>query len=187
MVGPAPAVFAGGRQGLWELLSQRVLCGQGLPTAPRLAMVEGRPGAEEPSRGVIWQLRGVRSYPRYTTHEEQQLLQKTQECLGRPLATLAALIPISKSDAWWKLAADRRRAIMEAQSRHISVGAKYLPGVARQLYHCRELGGPFDFITWFEFSPEHEAGFNELLDFLRRSEEWNYVEREVEIRLKRAA
>src|SRR2546428_7160638 len=29
----------------------------------------------------------------------------------------------------------------------------YLPAIARRLYHCRDLGEPFDFLTWFEYAP----------------------------------
>ena len=39
----------------------------------------------------------------------------------------------------------------------------------------------FDFLTWFEFAPEHETAFIELLGRLREREEWHYVEREVEV------
>lgn len=80
---------------------------------------------------------------------------------------------------------DERRYIMEAQSRHISTGLKYLPAIARRLYHCRDISNsePFDFLTWFEFEPTNELAFDELLTFLRASEEWKYVVREVDVRL----
>jgi hypothetical protein len=58
--------------------------------------------------------------------------------------------------------------------------------VARKLHHSRDLGEPFDFLTWFEFSPRDEAAFDALLARLRSTEEWRYVEREVEVRLERA-
>jgi hypothetical protein len=57
--------------------------------------------------------------------------------------------------------------------------------VARQLYHCRDLGEGFDFLTWFEYAPEHAGQFDELAAMLRATEEWNYVEREVDIRVVR--
>jgi hemolysin-activating ACP:hemolysin acyltransferase len=60
---------------------------------------------------------------------------------------------------------------------------RYLPAIARRLYHCRELGEPFDFLTWFELSEADEAAFDELVARLRETEEWRYVEREIEIRL----
>ena len=75
-----------------------------------------------------------------------------QEMLLRPQATRAALIPIRKTAAWWDLAQDERRAIFEEQSRHIGIGMEYLPAVARRLHHSRELGEPFDFLTWFEYA-----------------------------------
>ena len=48
-----------------------------------------------------------------------------------------------------------------------------------------DLGESFDFVTWFEFAPSDTAAFNELLAALRASQEWRYVDREVDIRLCR--
>ncbi|KAH1676802.1 hypothetical protein KXX12_008463, partial [Aspergillus fumigatus] len=109
---------------------------------------------------------------------EKAQLAARQAPLGRKEATSAALIPIRKSAAWWALNQDERREIMEAKSHHISASLKYLPQVARQLYHCRDLGEPFDFLTWFEYAPEHAPQFEELVATLRDTEEWTFVERE---------
>ena len=84
------------------------------------------------------------------------------------------------------MAQDERRAVLEEQSRHIAVGLEYLPAVARRLHHSRELGEPFDFLTWFEYAPEHAQAFDELVGRLRKTEEWRYVDREIDIRLTRA-
>ncbi len=85
----------------------------------------------------------------------------------------------------WGLSQDERRKIFEEQSRHIHIGLQYLPAVARRLHHCRDLGEnePFDFLTWFEYSPSDETAFNRLLAELRASVEWQYVDREIDIRL----
>ncbi len=72
-------------------------------------------------------------------------------------------------------------------SRHTAIGLSYLPQIARRLHHCRDLGEPFDFITWFDFAPRDEPHFDALLAELRSSEEWTYVEREIDIRLERVA
>ena len=82
---------------------------------------------------------------------------------------------------------DERRAVFEAQSHHIAIGPRYLPAVARRLHHCLDLGPaePFDFLTWFDYTPEHESAFDELLEALRNSPEWAHVDREVDIRLVR--
>jgi len=45
------------------------------------------------------------------------------------------------------------------------------------------LGEPFDFLTWFEYAPADAEVFEELVGTLRETEEWTYVEREVDIRL----
>ena len=75
--------------------------------------------------------------------------------------------------------------IFEESSKHVATGLHYLPAVARRLHHCRDLGEdePFDFLTWFEYAPWDARAFDELLSQLRASDEWRYVEREVDIRV----
>ncbi len=86
----------------------------------------------------------------------------------------------------WRVTSERR-AIFEEQSHHTRIGLQYLPAVARRLHHCRDLSGsePFDFLTWFEFAPELEESFNQMVAELRATPEWTYVEREVDVRLVR--
>ena len=154
-----------------------------MPAASRVSIVAG-PVAQLP-QGASWLLRGVTSNERYVVREEKTALVSKQEGLGREASTRAALIPIRKNAAWWALAQDERRQIFEAQSHHIGIGLNYLPAVARRLYHCRDLGPeePFDFLTWFEYAPPDSAAFEELVQALRASPEWQYVDREVDIRL----
>lgn len=177
MPAPFTVTFSAGDAGPWRIERLTTVSGAGLPDATHLAMTD--------DPGAAWRLRGVVSHPRYSTAAELKELAGVQAGLGRGEATCAALIPIRKSEAWWSMAQDERRAIFEDRSRHIALSMKYLPAVARRLHHARDLGEPFDFLTWFEFAPEHEPAFDELLVELRASEEWKYVEREVEIRLTR--
>ena len=107
-----------------------------------------------------------------------------QEELGRQESCCAALIPIHKSEEWWALAQDERRKIFE-NAQHINTGLKYLPAIARRLYHCRDLNEPFDFLTWFEYAPKDSDAFEDLVATLRKTLEWEYVDREVDIRLTR--
>ena len=136
-------------------------------------------------RSALWFLRGVTSNERYISRVEHDALVSRQEPLGRPQSTRAALIPIKKSEDWWELTQDERRRVFEETSHHVAVGLEYLPAVARRLLHGRELGEQFDFMTWFEFAPASAAGFEQLVQRLRATEEWNYVEREIDIRLAR--
>ena len=156
--------------------------GEGLPNAARLAVADQGTGGAD---GALWSLRGVTSHARYTSRAELDALSTVQPPLGRPRARCAALIPIRKTAAWWALAQDERRAIFEERSRHIAIGLEYLPAVARRLYHGRDLGESFDFLTLFEFAPEDRPAFEHLLARLRASEEWSFTEREVDIRLIR--
>jgi chlorite dismutase len=173
--------FVAAGAGEWQVEGIRAICGPTLPDAAAVNRLEG-PEFATP-RDATWMLRGVRSNERYVARAEKQRLASVQEGLGRPASRRAALIPIRKSDAWWDLAQDERRAILEERSAHIAIGSHYLPAIARRLYHGRDLGEPFDFLTWFEFAPDEARAFDELLGRLRESEEWRYVVREVEVRL----
>jgi chlorite dismutase len=172
--------FTASQAGAWAITRIEAVAGESLAPASRLAFQAG-----EPAEGATWTLSGFTSNARYTTRAERDGLTAAQAPLARAEARCAALIPIRKSPAWWTLAQDERRAIMEETSHHIAIGREYLPAIARQLHHCRDLGEPFDFLTWFEFTPEHEAAFDELVARLRTTEEWRYVEREVDVRLAR--
>ena len=108
---------------------------------------------------------------RYATQGEVISLKSKQEGLGRAQASRAVLIPIRKSAVWWALAQDERRSIFEENSHHTSIGLGYLPTVARQLYHARDLGEPFDFVTWFEYEPARADAFEDLVRRLRATEE----------------
>jgi len=177
--------FVGGNSGIWKVVSNETLIGEPLGEVSRLDIVSGSKVHPDPHAG--WVLRGITSNERYVVREEKSKLLAKQQGLGRPEATCAALIPIRKNSAWWALTQDERRHILEENSKHIKIGLRYLPAVARRLHHCRDLSEdePFDFLTWFEFAPAHQADFNELVSELRATEEWNYVEREIDIRLVR--
>ncbi len=184
-VGTSPLLvtFVGGAVGRWRVDRMAAVRGLPLERVGRLALVEDR-AAPLPG-GASWVLRGVTSNPRYLTWREHEALAAAEEPLGRPASTRAALIPIKKSAEWWGLAQDERRAIFEERSHHIGIGLKYLPVVARRLHHSRDLGERFDFLTWFEYPPAATETFEELVGRLRETEEWSYVEREVDLRLVR--
>lgn len=173
--------FAGADAGQWQITSIREFRGESLPSARFLAI-----DSDTSADTTAWTLRGAGSNLRYTTAAERGLLQAKQEGLGRPASTRAALIPIRKSAEWWAMAQDERRAVYEKGS-HLPIGLDYLPGVARKLYHSRDHGEPFDFLTWFEFAPDLEAAFDDMLVRLRACAEWEHVDREVDIRLTRVA
>jgi len=177
--------FVGGDTGPWRVVKTDTIVGESLPEVKRLNVVANAGISIETPAG--WMLRGITSNERYVSRDEKNELAAVQQGLGRSEATCAALIPIRKNAAWWALTQDERRNVLEEQSHHIKIGLRYLPAVARRLHHSRDLSEnePFDFITWFEFAPDYEAEFNTLVAELRASEEWNFVEREVDIRLVR--
>jgi chlorite dismutase len=180
--------FRGGQSGGWRVTSIKGVKGVTLARVPALSAVHSDSIALPilPSH-TSWRLAGVTSHLRYVERAEKEQLAAVQAGLGRPEASCAALIPIRKSQKWWELTQEERRNILEDKSHHIAGSLKYLPAIARQLYHCRDLGEPFDFLTWFEYAPEHAADFEELVTTLRATEEWTFVEREVDVRVEREA
>ena len=179
-------VFRGGQSGAWRVKRLAAVKGESLAPTPALSVTHSDSIALPilPSQ-TGWRLLGVPSHVRYVERAEKEQLTAVQAGLGRAEAKLAALIPIRKSAAWWELTQEERRQIFEDRSHHIAGSLKYLPAIARQLYHCRDLGEPFDFLTWFEFEPVQAEAFEELVGMLRATEEWNYVDREVDIRVER--
>ena len=177
--------FVGGHQGTWRVTDFRCLLGDPLPSVKQLDVIPGAPANVD--AGNRWILSGITSNERYVIRDEKQQLLAKQRGLGRPEATCAALIPIRKNTAWWALTQDERRAIFEEQSHHTRIGLKYLPPIARRLRHCRDLdeNAPFDFLTWFEFAAEYKPDFDQLLEELRATVEWKYVDREIDMRLVR--
>jgi hypothetical protein len=182
MAGVRLVSFVGGDAGDWRVDTLATVRGDGLATVPFLSIVDGTATARP---DVGWILRGAVSHERYVTRAEHEQLTAVQAPLGRAEATRAALIPITKSPQWWSLAQDERRAIFEEQGHHIAASLPYLPAIARRLHHGRDLGEPFDFLTWFEYAPEHADDFERLVDLLRGGPEWRYVVREVDLRLSR--
>lgn len=182
MAPPVRVHFAGGAVGSLRVDKLSAVRGETLPPVTRIAVHEHSAPADS---SVSWILSGTTGHVRYVEKSEKLALAAVQPPLGRPEATRAALIPIRKSDAWWELAQDERRALLEQQSRHIQIGMRYLPAIARRLIHSRELGGAFDFLTYFEYAPGHATLFEELVAALRESAEWRYVEREVDVRMTR--
>lgn len=181
---PRLFTFIAGAAGAWRVTRVAPVVGESVAPAERLDLV---PGAPPLPSGAAWALRGVTSNERYATRPEKNLLVAASPPLGRPEATRAALIPIRKRAEWWAMTQDERRAIFEESSNHTQIGLEFLPAVARRLHHCRDLadGQPFDFLTWFEFAPEHADAFESLVARLRATPEWAHVEREVDIRLER--
>lgn len=136
--------FVGGDNGKWKVINMDTVRGQPIERVPYLDIL---PNFKNTLNKGVWILTGFTSNVRYAEKSEREKLAAVQSDLGRPLATCAALIPIRKTEKWWTMAQDERRKIFEAQSHHTETGLKYLPAVARKLYHCRDIGQPFDFFN----------------------------------------
>lgn len=182
--------FIGSESGAWNIDHMETIIGDPIPLAKKLDRLEGD-GVTSKLPNLLstlsFSLQGILSNERYVERSEKEKLVPVSPDLGRSDSTLAVLIPIRKNAAWWALTQDERRRIFEEKSHHIQIGMKALPAIARKLHHCRDLGDtePFDFLTWFEFAPQDKNAFDQMLAELRATEEWKYIDREVEIRLSR--
>ena len=175
--------FIGGKTGSMAVVSFTTLSGPPIACVSAVHMIAGI--TAHPPADAAWALHGVATNDRYTTRAEKSELTAKQTPIGRPEATRSALILLRKRAEWWALTQDERRAILEEDSHHIAIGMRYLPAVARRLLHCRDLGddAPFDFLGYLDYAPESGAAFDEMMDRLRATKEWSFMDREIDIRL----
>ena len=142
-----------------------------------------------PSGSSVIQFHGVTQHLHYTSDAQRQELERSISELEPSDHTTAVLIPIRKSEEWWKLAQDQRQAYFQktdTSEGHTAIGLKYVDRVFRKLYHSRYLNAvlDYDFLTYFEFKDVYEKDFRTLLAELRDTRgnpEWTYVNREFEI------
>lgn len=133
-------------------------------------------------------LQGVPQHLEYMSRTQRDKLSSRPEFMPSK-DTVAVIIPIRKSDAWWALAHDERSIHFqqrEGKKGHTAIGADYVDRIHRKLYHTRYAveTRDHDFITYFEFERRHTDDFKRLLTALRDTEqnpEWKYVDREYEI------
>ena len=164
---PPLVAFVAGFEGLWLIEGMTAARGEPLPPAARLSVVEGA-GAEV-AEGR-WVLRGV-------VAGQGEDARPDQLPLGRSDARCAALVAVRMAPAWWERAEEDRRAL--------SANIEHGPAISRRVHRARDREEPFDVLTWFEFAPDLQSALNDVVARLRDSEEWSYVERDVELRMIR--
>lgn len=175
--------YIGGSSGSWRITQMQTLSGPALRLASHVEIAHGP--VVRPPGGASWILSGIARNTRFVTREERSPEQCWSTSSQTREATCAALIPIQQSAAWWDLAHDEREEIIETQSRCLSDRLRFLTTFARRFLFGRDLGEPFDIVTWLEYSPCDEALVNDLAAALRQTQEWKYVEREIDIRMVR--
>ncbi|HEY9048149.1 MAG TPA: chlorite dismutase family protein [Ohtaekwangia sp.] len=176
--------FIGSARGSWKVQSMTTVTGRSLEYVSAIDVRAGELNLIEKS-SAAWVITAALSHARYTTRKEKVELADSSLQTGNPDFDFAAMIPIKKSAEWWEMTQDERRRIFEEDSRHIRNGLAYAGIIARRLYHSKDRGEDFDFVTWFEFTSSHANAFDTLCELLRSSEEWKYVLREIDIRLVR--
>ncbi len=173
--------FIAGDRGSWEVVSMRTTIGASLESAPFLD-VRNEYVMKLPV-DFRWLLRGVSSKSKGLRPSDGEVMIPRPQ-LGRKGACCAAFMPVKRSRDWWSLTDGERREIC-GRSRDADLRGNPTGMVASRFHHSRELGEPFDFLMWFEYSPGDAALIDEVIASIRESEEWRYVEREADVRLVR--
>ena len=153
-----------------------------------------RLGVKGPKNVPVNQFFGVAQHSHYTSNQHRELLDRTSlPELTASENTIAVLIPIRKSEEWWRLAQDQRQAYFEKTGSwegHTAIGLKFADRIFRRLYHSRYLGMQldYDFLTYFEFEEKYQRDFGALLSQLRDTRlnpEWKFVDKEFEVWMKK--
>lgn len=140
------------------------------------------------------EFRGVVRHLQYTAQTlRTELQERSAKEYPAAESTIAVLIPIRKSAAWWALAQDERQQHFHkpaARENHSTIGHSYADRIYRKLYHARYFDTlpEYDFLTYFEFPEDEAQTFKDLLKALRdleRNPEWKFVERETEIWMRK--
>ncbi len=140
-----------------------------------------------PIRSSLILFQGVTQHLQYTDDAQLKELNRRSISELEPSNHITAvLIPIGKSEDWWKLAQDQRQAHFQKtgiSEGHTAIGLKYVDRVFRKLYHsrCLNVALNYDFLTYFEFKDVYEKDFRTLLTELRDTREWTFVNFEFEI------
>ena len=172
MAPPLAVTFIAGPSGDWRIERLVAVAGDPLPAATHLSA-----GNEAPYTAKIsWQLRGTVSSIRYTTAHELTRLNIVSPLLRCSEAMCAALIPIRKSDAWWSMAQDERRAIFEKST---ATSPSRCPTCRRLRAACTMRATSASHSTSLPGSSTHRACacHRGISSELRVSEEWRHVER----------
>ncbi len=175
--------YVGGATGSWRVDQIETFSGPDLTPVSHLEILGGRLGRVP--QGTAWVLPAVVSSTRYITREDPRPAESSRSPVPESREPSAALVLIRKSDEWWNLAGATRQDIIEARSRQVDARLRMLPAIARRFTLHRDGSDAFDFLTWFEFDAQDSALINDLARAIRATDEWNYVEREIEIRLSK--
>ena len=176
--------YVGGTTGAWEVTAMTARNGRPLAHVSHLDVING-PLKSLPA-GTAWIFSGLVRNTRYVTREEYQERGTRPLRFARTEPTCAALIAVRKSAVWWSLDHRERREIQETHSWEGMLALRYLSAIVRRWQHRRDVSDQFDDVTWFEYAPRDSAAFDDLLALWHASEEWEYVERDCDIRLVHA-
>ena len=123
----------------------------------------------------------------YVQRREKESLALIQPPLGRVTSTLAAIDPdpeICRRGGIWRRTNGEQSS--KSGAHHISDGMRYLPAIAAALVPVARARSALRFLDLVRVSrPPTPSVQREMTAALPATEEWQYVEREVDIRLSR--
>ena len=158
---------------------------------PRLDEVDAEFRRRLGSLGSVRTLDGGIQAPRYTSAELDEFAYRraTARQSGRTMPNVI-ILPLSKTDEWWRLNPLRRHAYFyphadatsgEPVKGHAVAAEAGISTVFRRLYHNPDgyqRPKEYDFVTYFECEDEHLPVFDQIRHALRderQNPEWRYV------------
>jgi hypothetical protein len=168
---------------------------------PRLVELECELKRRLGSAAEILSIEGAEQPPRYTSAEMHDYAYKPSRTrLSGRVAANAIILPLNKTDAWWRKSVLERHGFFYPHHDRITGGEvkgharsadEGIPTIFRKLYHNPDgyqREGQYDFITYFECVDEHLATFDRIHQALRderQNPEWHYVREGTEWRGRR--
>jgi hypothetical protein len=189
---PTPA---GGVRNRYRVNAVEVVQGQ-RPALPEPGWELHRIEAENPiSASAPFQIHGATGSAQYTDPTAPYAAANGLKAIPVTVAepVLAVILPLRKTQAWWDLPFEQRKAHFHKAAtvpHHTEAGVPYISKIHRRLFHTREFTKEYDFVTYFEFRAADEAAFRKLCRELRDTKinpEWNYIDRDFEIWMTKLA
>lgn len=141
--------------------------------------------------GSVETLAGVQRPRSYTSYAMVQFAYAHAMAPGpADKHPLAAITPMNKTDAWWKMDFLHRESFFLPRydenenmvvKGHALASAAGVPGISRRLVHAPEgygLAENYDFVGYFEFAEADAPVFRQVMEALRDTQqnpEWKYV------------
>lgn len=175
--------YVGGTSGPWRITKIDTQIGLPLRAASHVDINVG-PLASQPFN-ASWILRGVASSTRFITRDDASEFTLTSSPSHQSQTPCAALILIRRCYEWWNLDKAERTEFQKDREDLLHTNVPFFSTIAKRFQFQRKRNESFDFMAWIEYEASDAALLDEIASTFRRSREWFFVDREIDIRMER--